>query len=198
MNSLSVRRNERSPQRMSLERHSCFTVRTQRSAKAFRFGLWGGSFRDRIPSEASRSSKAAQNFASRSVQQVAALSERSRRVVDCIARHLNDPGLRGVAGHAGKSYASGLQIEEEKDVGGGESTPGEHLDREEVGARKHRPVRRDEVLPGGGLTAFWCSRNAVAPKHVSDSLVGDMVAEVGEGTGNPIMSPTAVPLNDMS
>src|SRR5262249_62175859 len=36
------------------------------------------------------------------------------------------------------------------------------------------------------------SRNAVAPKHVSDSLVGDVVAEVSEGTDNPIIAPTAV------
>src|SRR5262245_7335899 len=109
-----------------------------------------------------------------------------------MARILNIQGLRGVASDAGKGDASGLQIEEEKDIVGGESTPGEHLDREEVSARKHRHVRGDEVLPGGRLTAFWGSRNAVAPKHVSDSLVRDVVAEVGEGTGNPIIAPTAV------
>jgi len=32
----------------------------------------------------------------------------------------------------------------------------------------------------------------VAPKHVSDSLVGDVVAEVGEGTGNPLIASAGV------
>jgi len=37
--------SEPSPNRISLERHSCLTDRTQRSVNAFRFGLRGGSAR---------------------------------------------------------------------------------------------------------------------------------------------------------
>src|SRR5690242_6427552 len=49
-----------------------------------------------------------------------------------------------------------------------------------------------EVLPGRGLTAFGCVGNAVASQHVPDSLVGDLVAEIGESAGDPIVAPTAV------
>ena len=41
--SLSARRKERSPKRMTFDRPSSFTDRTQRSAQAFRFGLRAGS-----------------------------------------------------------------------------------------------------------------------------------------------------------
>ena len=49
MYSFNARRNEASPNRMNLDRHSCRTEHTQRSAKAFRFGLLGGRANGRIP-----------------------------------------------------------------------------------------------------------------------------------------------------
>ena len=126
------------------------------------------------------------------VQHVTALPEPSRRVVDGVARHLSHPGFGGMACDAGKSDAPALQINEEKDVVGGEPTPGQNLDCEEVAAGKHRHVRGDEILPCGGLAAFrrWC--DAVAFQHVPDSLVGDLVAESGNSAGDPIVAPAAV------
>src|SRR5260370_9246931 len=61
-----ARRNEPSPNRMSFDRHSSFTVRTQRSAYEFRFGLRAGSRRHLTPPAASVSRNDAQYFVSRS------------------------------------------------------------------------------------------------------------------------------------
>ena len=126
------------------------------------------------------------------MQHVTALAEPSIPVVDGVARHLSHPGLGGMARDAGKSDTPALQIEEEEDVVGGKPTPGQHLDSEKVAAGKHRHVRGDEVLPGGSLAAFGSGRDAVAPKHVSDSLVRDVVSEIGEGARDPIVAPTTV------
>src|SRR5450759_4745525 len=50
MYSFNARRNEASPNRMSLDRHSCRMEHTQRSAKAFRFELLRGRANGRISS----------------------------------------------------------------------------------------------------------------------------------------------------
>jgi hypothetical protein len=86
MNSVKARCSEASPNRMSLERHSSFTERTQRSANAFKFGLRAGSVRHCVPPDRSTSSKALQNFVSRSCTRsrrrllVAAGEEAFRRI----------------------------------------------------------------------------------------------------------------------
>src|SRR5260370_16727903 len=54
------------PNKISFDRHSSFTVRTQRSAYEFRFGLRGGSRRHFTPPADSVSRNEAQNFVSRS------------------------------------------------------------------------------------------------------------------------------------
>src|SRR6266487_4155495 len=63
----------RRPQISSQSRHSCRTVRTQRSAWAFAFGAWMGVVMIRTPSAAKTSSKARVNFA------VAVMEEEPRR-----------------------------------------------------------------------------------------------------------------------
>ena len=50
------------------------------------------------------------------VQHVPTLPQRSGRVVDGIARHLSDPGLRWVTSDAGKRNAAGLQMKKEQHV----------------------------------------------------------------------------------
>src|SRR4051812_43032891 len=64
MYSVNARRNEASPNRMTLDRHSCRREHTQRSAKAFRFGLRGGSANGSTPLDRRTSRNATQNFAS--------------------------------------------------------------------------------------------------------------------------------------
>ena len=97
-----------------------------------------------------------------------------------------------MAGDAGKRDASRLQIEEEKDVVGDEPTSGQDLDGEEVCSRKHSHVGGDEILPGGGLATFGRGWDAVTLQHVSDRLIRYVMAEIGEGAGEPIVPPTAV------
>ena len=53
-------------------------------------------------------------------------------------------------------------------------------------------MRADEFLPGCVLAAFGRRGNAVPLENISDRLIGDMVTEVGQCTGNPIVAPTGV------
>ena len=126
------------------------------------------------------------------MQHVAALAKPSARVIYGVARHLGDPDFGWVACRAGKRDAPGLQMNEEKNVVGDEPTPSQDLHGEEVGSRKHSHVGGDEVLPGCRLATFGRSWDAVTLKHVPDSLVRNVMAEIGEGAGDSIVAPTAV------
>ena len=64
------------------------------------------------------------------MQHVTALTNPSTCVVDDVARHLSHPGFGRMACGAGKSDTPAFQIEEEKDVIGGESATGENLHSE--------------------------------------------------------------------
>jgi len=86
MNSASARWSERSRNRISLARHSCFTERTQRSANAFRFGLRCGSRRDWTRSGRQHFVECGTEFGVPVVQHVTAVAECSG-VADSIASH---------------------------------------------------------------------------------------------------------------
>ncbi len=191
MYSVNARSNERSPSRTSLERHSCVTERTHLSANAFRFGLRGGIFKH-YAFRRQHIVEGGTEFRISVMQHVAALTESASRVVDGVARHLSDPRFCGVACDASERDAPGLQMNEEQDVVGGEPTPSQNFDGEEVGSRKHSHVCGDEVFPGRGLAAFGRGWDAVALQHVSDSLVRHVVAEISEGASQPIVPPGAV------
>ena len=113
-------------------------------------------------------------------------------LVDSIARHLCHPGFGGVSGDAGERNAPRLQAEKEKDVIGHETTPGQDLNGEEVCSGKDGHVSGDEVLPSRALAAFRRWRDAVALQNVSDGLIGDLMAEVGESAGDAIVTPACV------
>jgi hypothetical protein len=55
-------------------------------------------------------------------------------LVGGIASHLEHPCGGRMSGHAGKGDASRFQMDEEQDVVGGKTSPGQHLNGEEVGA----------------------------------------------------------------
>ena len=57
---------EASPNKISFDRHSCFTERTHLSAKAFRFGLRAGNWIGLIPPDVSVARNESQNLVSRS------------------------------------------------------------------------------------------------------------------------------------
>jgi hypothetical protein len=83
-------------------------------------------------------------------------------------------------------------LKEEQDVIRGEAAPGQHLYGEEIRAGKDRHMRRDEILPAGALGPFRCGREAVSLQDISDRLVRDVMAQVGQRTCDAIVTPTGV------
>ena len=120
------------------------------------------------------------------VQHVTALAEYFRRVADSIASHLRHPRFGRMSGDAGERHPPALQVEEEEDVIGNETTPGQDLDGEEVCPGKGG----DEVPPTRILAAFRRWSDAVPLQNVSDRLIGDGIAEVRERADNAIVIPS--------
>src|SRR6516225_4612677 len=83
--------NERSPNRIRWERHSSLTDRTQRSAKAFKLGLRGGSRRHFTPPAAKVSRNSALELGIAIVRQVATAVEMSHPLQCDVASHLTHP-----------------------------------------------------------------------------------------------------------
>ena len=67
------------------------------------------------------------------MKQVAHAMEESRTLVGGVASRLNHPLGVGMLGQDGETEAARFQVNEEQDVVGGETSPGEHFDCEEVG-----------------------------------------------------------------
>src|SRR5690242_8196731 len=51
-------------------------------------------------------------------------------------------------------------------------------------------MRSDEVLPGRILATFRRRRDAVPFENIADRLTGDVMTEIGERTGDPVVAPT--------
>src|SRR5215471_9469429 len=88
-----ARCNEPSPNRMKWERHSLFTERTHRSAKAFKFGLRGGSTQAFHTSGCQRLSEISAELRIAVVQHIAMAAQISRFLVHPVAGHLGHPLL---------------------------------------------------------------------------------------------------------
>jgi len=95
-------------------------------------------------------------------------------------------------GQPGEGDPARFQVNEEQDVVGGETSPGEHFHREEGCARQNGHVRGDEVLPGGVLAPLWWGLDSISPKDVGYRLVGNRVAKIGKGSDDTIISPAGV------
>ena len=95
-------------------------------------------------------------------------------------------------GQTGETDAARFQMNEEQDVVGGETSPGEHFDCEEVGTCQDGHVRGDEILPGGILAPLGCRLDPVSAKDVADGLIGNGVAEIGQGSDDAVVSPAGV------
>ena len=67
-------------------------------------------------------------------------------------------------------------MDEEQDVVGGETSPSEHLNGEEIGTCQDGEVGGDEIAPGGSLAALGWRRDPVPAKDVAHGLIGDSVA----------------------
>src|SRR4051794_28373485 len=119
-------------------------------------------------------------------------TDRTSRLIDGIAGHLRHPGFGGVSRNAGEGNTPRIQVDKKEDVIRNETTPGEDLNGEEVCSGKDGHMGADEVLPTGVLAAFWRWRDAMTFQNVSDRLIGDRMAEIGEGPGNAIVTPALV------
>ena len=80
----------------------------------------------------------------------------------------------------------------EEDVIRYDATPGQDLNREEVCSGKDGHVSGNEVFPNRALAALRRWRDAVPFQNVPDRLIGDLVAEIGERAGDPIVTPAFV------
>ncbi len=83
-------------------------------------------------------------------------------------------------------------MNEEQDEVGGETSPGEHFDGEEVGASKDGHVGGDEILPGGILAPLGCRWDSVSSKDTAHRLIRNRVAEIGQGSDDAVVSPAGV------
>jgi len=86
--------NEPSPNRISLDRHSSLIDRTQRSAKAFRFGLRAGSRRHFTPLLPASPELLANFVSGRAADTV--VGAEIRRLVDRVPAHLRHPLFGGM------------------------------------------------------------------------------------------------------
>src|SRR6516164_3763512 len=112
MYSCNTRRNEVSPNRMSLDRHSCRREHTQRSEKAFRFGLRGGRANGCIPLDRKDIQKRSAEFCIPIMQKVMHATEESGTLVGGVASHLNHPLGRWMSGQPGETDTTRFQMNE--------------------------------------------------------------------------------------
>ena len=74
----------------------------------------------------------------------------------------------------------------------GETSPGEHFDGEEVGTCQDPHVTGDEILPGGILAPLGRRLDPVSAKGIAHRLIGNAVAEIGQGSDDAVVSPAGV------
>ena len=97
-----------------------------------------------------------------------------------------------MSGQAGQIDPARFQMNEEQDVVGGKTSPGEHFHSEEVGPCQDGHVGSDEILPGSMLAPLGCRLDPVATQDVAHRLIGDGMAEIGQGSNEAVVSPTGV------
>src|SRR5215467_6116422 len=115
------------------------------------------------------------------MQKVAHATQESGAVVGDVASYLHHPLGGGMFGQSGETHPARFQMNEEQDVVGGEASPGEHFNCEEVGTNQNGHVGGDEILPGGVLAALGCRLDSISSKDVAHSLIGNRMAEIGKG-----------------
>jgi hypothetical protein len=126
------------------------------------------------------------------MQQVATSAHRTSGLIDCIASHLCHPSFGGVSVYAGEGNAPALQVKKEEDVIRNETKPRQGLNGAEVCPGEDGHVGGDELLPLRALAACRGWRDAVALQNVSDRLIADLMAEIGESASDTIVIPAFV------
>src|SRR5260370_18325894 len=105
------------------------------------------------------------------MKKIALITEESGTLVSGVASHLKHPLGGSMFGQTGEADPARFQMNEEQDIVGGQTSPGEHLDGEEVGAGQDGHLGGDEILPGGILAPLGCGLDPVSAKDVSHRLV---------------------------
>jgi hypothetical protein len=128
----------------------------------------------------------------RRLLQSTAGAQTTRGILHGISSDLGHPGFAGMPGDAAQGHAAAFQVKEEKHVIGSQPSPGQYFNGEEIGAGEDRHMRRDEFFPGRRLAALggWC--DPVALQHVADGLSGNLMTEIGQCAGDPIITPAGV------
>ena len=126
------------------------------------------------------------------MEQLATSRQAAAGFIGSVASHLGHPGFGRVACDTGESDAPALQVEKEQHVLRDEATPSENFDGEEIRAGENCHMRSDKILPGRVLAAFRRRGDAMPLEDVSDRLIRNVVTEVGQCAGNPIVAPTGI------
>ncbi len=183
---------------------------TKRSAKAFRFGLRGGS-RTGLTESGSTKSKGLQlplplvAPCGAAAPRAVSLRSAAIAIVDDVPGMLEFAFPTGdIAGHllhelrvgrwrdTTENDAPGAQVDEKEDVAGHESSPAGDFHGEEVGCPHDIPVPVDELLPGPLALPLGSRFQTVSLQDVAHRLIRHIMSQVREGTDNPVVAPTAV------
>src|SRR5689334_21129427 len=105
------------------------------------------------------------------MKKVAHAAEESGTLVSGVASYLHHPLGGGMFGQTGETHPARFQMNEEQDVVGGEASPGEHFNCEEVGTSQDGHVAGDAILPGGVLAAIGCVLDRVSSKDIAHRLI---------------------------
>src|SRR5215471_21377455 len=126
------------------------------------------------------------------MKKVAHATKESGTLVGGVASYLKHPLGGGMSGQTGETDTTRFQMNEEQDVVGGETSPGEYFDGEEVGTCQDGHVGSDEILPGSILAPPGCRLDPVSAKDVAHRLIGNGVAEIGQGSDDAIVFPAGI------
>src|SRR6266567_1515180 len=116
----------------------------------------------------------------------------SAAIIDGVSGHLLHPRLRGMPGDPRQCDASRFQMKKEQNVVGGQATPRQYFNGEEIDSRHYGHVRTNEVRPCCGLAALRSRRNPKPPQNVADRLIGDLMTEVAECSGDAVVTPKRI------
>src|SRR5262249_41984160 len=79
------------------------------------------------------------------VQDISMLAQSPRAIVHRIPRHLLHPRLGRMPSHTAQAYAPALQVQKKQHIIGGQGSPGEYFDREEIDSSQAGHLFRKEV-----------------------------------------------------
>ena len=92
----------------------------------------------------------------------------------------------------GDVYLPAGEVEKKEYVIGHQTGRCPDLGGETVGGNEQVHVQADKFRPRRGLLALWSWGNAMAFEHVAHGLSADRIAQMGQDTSDPIITPRAV------